>query len=233
MSLSGEPDGKTGVRMSPSQETSRLWCVHDLSVGKAVCVAGPGWQCIRMQVSPMKIGEIFCASIRGSTLVKGAQNHEKTRTVPAFVRRLRPVPGPVRLRGRRRRAGGIALRSGRNGDPRRRGGPNPGDRLCRLPGPVPRRAGRLLRLHVPGRVGAPDHQGREQPARPRPGHQLGAQRGRHRLDLPPAGGGHLLQRHPLQRRYRAGQLRPDEEGPLRVLLLRPEHRHHLPRPALL
>ena len=68
MSLSGEPDGKTGVRMSPSQETSRLWCVHDLSVGKAVCVAGPGWQCIRMQVSPMKIGEIFlCIDSRVNT----------------------------------------------------------------------------------------------------------------------------------------------------------------------
>ena len=36
MSLSGTPDGKAGVRMSPSQETSRLRCVHVLSVGKAV-----------------------------------------------------------------------------------------------------------------------------------------------------------------------------------------------------
>ena len=36
MSLSGGPDGKAGVRRSPSQETSRLWCMHDLSVGKAV-----------------------------------------------------------------------------------------------------------------------------------------------------------------------------------------------------
>ena len=35
-SLSGAPDGKAGVRMSPSQETSRLWCMHVLSVGKAV-----------------------------------------------------------------------------------------------------------------------------------------------------------------------------------------------------
>ena len=34
--LSGGPDGKAGVRRNPSQETSRLWCVHDLSVGKAV-----------------------------------------------------------------------------------------------------------------------------------------------------------------------------------------------------
>ena len=53
------------------------------------------------------------------------------------------------------------------------------------------------------------------------------------MDLPSAGGSHLLQRYSLQRRQRAGQLRPHEEGALRVLLLRHEHRHHLPRPGLL
>ena len=37
--------------------------------------------------------------------------------------------------------------------PGRRGGSDPGNRLCRLPRPVPRRTGRLLRLHVPGNLG--------------------------------------------------------------------------------
>lgn len=71
MSLSGTPDGKAGVRMSPSQETSRLRCVHVLSVGKAVQrrSAGLSSDC---GSSLENRGEFFCAWIHASVNLRGA-----------------------------------------------------------------------------------------------------------------------------------------------------------------
>lgn len=71
MSLSGTPDGKAGVRMSPNQETSRLRCVHVLSVGKAVQrrSAGLSSDC---GSSLENRGEFFCAWIHASVNLRGA-----------------------------------------------------------------------------------------------------------------------------------------------------------------
>ena len=71
MSLSGTPEGKAGVRMSPSQETSRLRCVHVLSVGKAVQrrSAGLSSDC---GSSLENRGEFFCAWIHASVNLRGA-----------------------------------------------------------------------------------------------------------------------------------------------------------------